>query len=62
MKKTYIIPEALIVVLNAKANILQSSPLNVSDGSTYSLGNGDTAPSGADAEVKGSKNVWDEEW
>ena len=59
MKKTYIIPETLIVSLNVKASILQTSDLG---------GAGQVAP-GTPGEVKedvstdaGSTNVWDEEW
>ena len=55
MKKTYIIPETLMAELST------CSILILSDGSTKRLSN-DFAPEGVDAEVKGSKNAWDEEW
>lgn len=63
MKKTYIIPETIVVRL-MPTTVLASSPLNVT-------GNGDTAPlinesatNGADAMTKGFTdiNIWDEEW
>ncbi|MBQ9169793.1 MAG: hypothetical protein IJ148_03070 [Bacteroidaceae bacterium] len=60
MKKTYITPEALTVVLSMN-NIIASSPLNIKEtGDTTSLSD-KSATSGADAMVKGV-NVWDEEW
>ena len=55
MKKTYIIPETLMAELST------CSILTLSDGSKKSL-SAEYAPEGADAEVKGSKNAWDEEW
>ena len=61
MKKTYIIPEALVVTLSSCSIIAES--LNVSDGSTTTLPNNSNSEiHGKDAEVKGSTNVWDEEW
>ena len=60
MKKTYIIPEALTVVLGT-CKMMANSPLNVAnDGDTYNLGD-DPAPSGENAMVKGN-SLWDEEW
>lgn len=56
MKKTYIIPETLIADLSMCSNILTGSPDPTKDLSDRS------APKGADAEVKDSKNIWDEEW
>ena len=60
MKKTYITPEMLTVVLSMN-NFIAASPLDIQN-------TGDTAPlsdksanSGADAMVKGV-NLWDEEW
>jgi len=63
MKKTYIIPEALTVVLGT-CKMMANSPLSVTaDGDEYNLGD-DSAPNGDNAMVKGvsDKNVWDEEW
>ena len=61
MKKTYIIPEILVVRLSMN-NIIAASPLNVqNDGDTANTKDG-FATDGADAGVKGSTNVWDEEW
>ena len=57
MKKTYIIPETLIADLTMCCNILD---LSVHDGSTTTL-NSNTVP-GEDADVKDSKNIWDDEW
>ena len=58
MKKTYISPETLTVVLNAKTNILQGSPL---DKETTELP--DDAPLlTKESQGDGGKNVWDEEW
>ena len=60
VKKTYIMPEALTVVLGT-CKMMAESPLSVTnDGDTYKLGDG-TAPEGDDAMVKGV-NVWAEEW
>ena len=60
MKKTYIIPEALIVSLNT-SNIIAASPLNVTkDGDTAPLSDKSATENG-EAMVKGT-NVWDEEW
>ena len=56
MKKTYIIPETLMAELST------CSILTLSDGSKKSLSDSDFAREGVDAEVKGSKNAWDEEW
>ncbi len=56
MKKTYIIPEALIVELGAMQMMAESAPntgVDTSDG-------GATDPNYFD--VKESKTVWDEEW
>ena len=57
MKKTYIIPEVLVVVLNTKTSILMNSDLR----------DADTVVAGTAGEVKeerssGGKNIWDEEW
>lgn len=57
MKKTYIIPEALVVSLFANAPVLQD-PSVPSDNEHVNA---------EDFEVKGastggSKNIWDEEW
>ncbi len=60
MKKTYIIPEALIVSLNI-SNIIAASPLNITGDSGSAKLNNESATEGADALVKGT-NVWDEEW
>ena len=57
MKKTYIIPETLIADLFMRGNILI---LSVHDGSTTTL-NSNTVH-GEDADVKDSKNIWDDEW
>ena len=59
MKKTYIIPETLVADLFTRGNILNISP---ADSSTKNLNDANLAPYGADAEVKDSKNIWDEEW
>ena len=60
MKKTYIIPEALVVCLSMSLP-LAGSPLNVTqDGDTADL-NDDYADEGTDALVKFS-SIWDEEW
>ena len=58
MKKTYIIPETLIADLFMRGNILNISP---ADSSTKNLRDAETMPN-VDAEVKDSKNIWDEEW
>ena len=55
MKKTYIIPETLMAELST------CSILILSDGSRKSLSS-DFAPYGEEAEVKDSKNIWDDEW
>ena len=61
MKKTYIIPETLVVKLSM-CNIIAASPLNVkNDGDTATTKDG-FADDGADGLAKGSTNVWDEEW
>ncbi|MBO4642491.1 MAG: hypothetical protein J5661_06515 [Bacteroidaceae bacterium] len=59
MKKTYIIPETLMADLIC-GNIL--NPISPADNSTKNLNDADLAPYGKDAEVKDSKNIWDDEW
>ena len=59
MKKTYIIPETLIADLFTRGNILNISPAN---NSTKDLNDAGWAEKGAPAEVKDSKNIWDDEW
>ena len=60
MKKTYITPEALTVVLGSSTSILTGSDLHQEGnnvvGSVY-----DSNAEGAGL-TKESKNVWDEEW
>ena len=41
-------------------NIL--NPISPADNSTKNLNDADLAPYGKDAEVKDSKNIWDDEW
>ena len=63
MKKTYIIPEMDITVLEMQ-QIIAASPLNVTkDGDTTSFKTGQ-ATSGADGLVKGGNDydVWDDDW
>ena len=60
MKKTYIIPEALVVNLSMCNIIAASKDVPTDDGDTTTpkddfAGNGDGL-------AKGSTNVWDEEW
>ncbi len=60
MKKIYINPETLTVVLNAKTSILISS-----DSDDELVPGGTTAGTkeyAGDDNSAGSKNVWDEEW
>lgn len=64
MKKTYIQPEMLAVVLLQQNNLLQNaSPAgpvsNVDSNNGIGLGDG-TVSGGGD--VKEDKNIWDEEW
>ena len=57
MKKTYITPEALTVVLGTCQMMAESQPqvdVNPTPGEGPVLG--------GDLDVKESKNVWDEEW
>ena len=64
MKKTYIQPEMLAVVLLHQNNLLQNaSPANqVNDvDSNNGIGMGSGSVEGG-SDVKGSTNVWDEEW
>ena len=57
MKKTYIIPEALVVSLFANAPVLQDMTLNNVEGSgQYAKENVD------DLGSTGGKSIWDEEW
>lgn len=59
MKKTYIIPEALVVSLIANVPILQNMSLHDEIGDGYLVkeqGEVGTSSTG------GSKNIWDEEW
>ena len=57
MKKSYLIPEALIVELSFKRNVM----LTASDDSGQIIGGGGDGD-GTDIGAKESKNVWDEEW
>ena len=60
MKKTYITPEALTVVLGSSTSILTGSDLT-KDGDNYkgSVYNTDATSDGL---TKESKSLWDEEW
>ena len=60
MKKTYITPEALTVVLGSSTSILTGSDLT-KDGDNYkgSVYNTDATSAGL---TKESKSLWDEEW
>lgn len=62
MKKTYIKPSMFAVMLQHQDRILQS--VSQIDGGDTGIGNGDNGGngSGLGADVKGSKNIWDEEW
>ena len=55
MKKTYIIPETLVVALNTKTSILQGSMKVHSESDAQTAGTKDVL-------TKENKNVWDEEW
>ena len=57
MKKTYIIPETLVADFSMCCNIL-----SLTNESKMDLKDAGLAPEGVDAEVKDSKNIWDEEW
>jgi len=57
MKKTYIIPEAVIVTLSM-CNIIAGSPIHNQQGDGGQL----TKEYAGDDNSAGSKNVWDEEW
>ena len=60
MKKTYIIPETLVVLLNTKTCILIGSDPDdelVPGGTTAG-----TKEYAGDDNSAGGKNVWDEEW
>lgn len=60
MKKTYIIPETLVVDLMPKVEFMQNMSANPGDDSeTEGLVKGHVADDDASA---GSKNIWDEEW
>ena len=61
VKKTYINPEIIVVRL-MPTTVLAASPLNVANSGDTTELNQTSAPDGADALVKGSKNIWDEEW
>ena len=56
MKKTYIIPEILIVDLFMHGNILTGSTF------TKDLSDAETADPSWKAEVKERKSIWDKEW
>ena len=59
MKKSYIIPEALIVELNCRHAVLTVSAPGLEGTST----GGGTDDGGIDeGDVKESVNIWDEEW
>lgn len=55
MKKTYITPEALTVVLGSIRMIADSG---ITNGGNASV----NYEEGTEGDVKESKNVWDEEW
>ena len=63
MKKTYIQPGMLAVVLLQQNNLLQNGSSTVtgviSNEEEIGMGNGNVTGGG---DVKGSTNVWDEEW
>lgn len=58
MKKTYIIPEALVVSLFANAPVLQDPSLDRDDDNI----NAEDFETKGHAATGGSKNIWDEEW
>ena len=65
MKKLYIQPEMLVVVMQHNINILQASDPVTGTSGNSGLSNGGSSdgyvgPDGGAA--KGSTNVWDEEW
>ena len=57
MKKTYIMPEALTVVLGSKMQMMTGSDTPNGD---VTIGDG-TIDAGS-VGTKESKNIWDEEW
>lgn len=60
MKKTYIKPSMFAVTLQLHDSILQTIVSSVDGGDTGIGGGGDGT--GIESDVKGSKNIWDEEW
>lgn len=55
-------PSLLVVELQQRDNVLES--VSQVDGGDTGIGSGDNGGngSGLGADVKGSKNIWDEEW
>ncbi|MBQ8455152.1 MAG: hypothetical protein IJ537_07430 [Bacteroidaceae bacterium] len=62
MKKTYITPEALTVVLGSSTSILTGSADLHDDGNGNIIGGLQEGNAGGPGLTKESKNVWDEEW
>ena len=60
MKKTYIIPKILTVVLNTKSCILLGGSDGLGEGGEAGIGTKEYV--GDDGASAGGKNVWDEEW
>ena len=56
MKKTYITPEVLTVVLGTCQMMAESLPLGGDGGSDDEVGDGDFLSK------ENGKNIWDEEW
>ena len=59
MKKTYIIPEALVVTLSSCSIIAESLPVGDSSGT---ITTSEEILTKEDVSTGGSTNVWDEEW
>ena len=59
MKKTYIKPSMFAVTLQHQDRILQS--VSQIDGGDTGIGGGGDG-TGMEGDVKGSKNIWDDEW
>ncbi|MBQ6225585.1 MAG: hypothetical protein IJJ73_04695 [Bacteroidaceae bacterium] len=59
MKKNYMKPEMLVVTLQHQDGILES--VSQVDGGDTGIGGGGDG-TGMEGDVKGSKNIWDEEW
>ena len=61
MKKTYIIPEALVVELNLRTSLLTAVSVTVNSASTDTV-NSDEVLTKENTSSGGGTNVWDEEW